>query len=200
MSVKKLISIADIEQLLDEGKKECTVTSNTIVTPAAVDLAEEKGVRFVEQNVSINPTTTTADSDQAVEDILQLLMNKDILQTLIASLKDDPYEAKQDDTGLKIIYGKTVKMVPLEKNNKQICGQILLKTEKAEAGFLTLQDSDFYIKSKTEEINLILEGELTVRINGRSYKAQEGDVIAIPAGIQLERSAIGKAKVFYVRS
>ncbi|WP_321384059.1 hypothetical protein [uncultured Enterococcus sp.] len=198
--MKKLISMADMEQLLTEQKKECVVATDTIITPAAIDFAEEKGIRLIEQPEMSNQIIAQLDSDEAVNSILQLLGNKDILQALITSLKDDPYEAHQDESGVKIIYGKTVRMSSSQKDNKQLCGQVLVKKDTLEAGLLAIQDTDFCIKTKSEEVNLVLEGELIVKINEKAYKAEKGDIVSIPAGIQLERSAIGTAKIFYVRS
>ncbi|WP_086347656.1 hypothetical protein [Candidatus Enterococcus clewellii] len=202
--MKKLISIADIEQLLVEKAETCVLTHDTIVTPAAIDFAEEKGIRFITQEPDpiSTKTMTPFDSNKLVNDMLQLLTNKDILYALMASLKEEPYEFEQDDSGVKIIHGKTVKMTPLEENDKQICGQVLFKNdnETVEAGLLTIKGTDFSIKTKSEELNLVLEGNLIIRINGKAYKAQEGDLVSIPIGTQLERSATEHTKIFYIRS
>lgn len=202
--MKKLISMADIEQLLAEKKETCVLTHDTIVTPAAIDLAEEKGIHFVTQESDpiSNKATTSFDSNKIVNDMLQLLNNKEILHALITSLKEEPYDFEQDDSGMKIIHGKTVKMTSFEENNKQVCGQVLFKNvnETTEAGLLMIKATDFSIKTKSEELNLILEGNLVIRINGKTYTAQEGDLVSIPIGVQVERSATEQTKIFYIRS
>lgn len=202
MTIKKLISIADIEKLSAEKKNECPVTPDTIITPAAVDLAEERGIQFVKHDFSANESNAHTASDKIVSDIFQLLKNKDVLQALITSLKDEPYTSERDGSGVEIISGKSVRMDSFVEGNKRICGQILFKNEikNTEAGLLMLEETDFSIRTKSQELNLILEGDLSVKINGKSYKAQAGDLVSIPAGIQLERSTPRKVKIFYVRS
>ena len=50
------------------------------------------------------------------------------------------------------------------------------------AGFLVIENSKFDWELTYEEIDYVIEGTLTVEINGKTYTAYPGDVLFVPAG------------------
>ena len=69
---------------------------------------------------------------------------------------------------------------------------------KMSAGFLTIEKSSFAWELGYEEIDIVLEGSLTITINNQTYEACQGDVLFVPKGSKVTWSSSGYVKLFYV--
>ena len=65
------------------------------------------------------------------------------------------------------------------------------------AGFLVIENSSFDWELTYEEIDYVIEGTLTVTIDGTTYTAHAGDVLFVPSGSKVTWGSPDKARVFY---
>jgi ethanolamine utilization protein EutQ len=66
------------------------------------------------------------------------------------------------------------------------------------AGFMAWNRSFFPWTLDYDEIDLVLEGELHIRCNGKTLIGKPGDVFYIPKGSAIEFGAPGMVRFFYV--
>lgn len=194
--MKTLICAKEIEKLREEGKTVCYVDSNTIVTPSARDAADAWGIEIkTSQNADISLAGDSLDSAQIYQ-VLKVLMEKGLLKGLFK-----PYECESHGNGLKVVRGDTVKMDVFDTGNPKAAAyfQELVSKEESHisAGFLVIDHSDFEWELTYEEIDYVIEGTLTVTIDGKQYTAHAGDVLFVPSGSKVVWGSPDKARVFY---
>ncbi len=66
------------------------------------------------------------------------------------------------------------------------------------AGLMVIKETEFPWTLTYDEIDYIIEGELTVKINGKDIVAKAGDWMLIPAGSSIVWSAKQYAKFTYI--
>jgi ethanolamine utilization protein EutQ len=209
--MKKLICAKDVEALILEGEKILYVDGSEIITPAAQDLAKNNGVIFTieapkpkVQDVQGNkvPSIDGMDTEMMIK-FFKAMMDKGFLQQMLECLKGSslPFEAESDSSGLKVVRGNTVKMDAFDTGNPDAKVQfqelVSKKESKMSAGFLVIEDSKFDWELTYEEIDYVIEGTLTVEINGKTYTAYAGDVLFVPSGSKVVWGSPDKARVFY---
>lgn len=215
--MKKLICAKDVEPLILNGEKIFYVDGSEIVTPAAQDLAKNNGIIFTTeapapkvqevqqvQQVGANKVPSIEDMDsEMMLDFFKAMMDKGLLQQMLECLKGQnlPFKAESDPSGLKVVRGNTVKMEVFDTgnpDNKVYFQELVNKEEsKMSAGFLIIENSKFEWELTYEEIDYVIEGTLTVEINGKTYTANEGDVLFVPSGSKVVWGSPDKARVFY---
>ena len=95
---------------------------------------------------------------------------------------------------------------PIEKciksdNSKRIDNDKILSSKESPniaAGFLKIIDSTFPWHLSYDEIDFIMEGDVTIKINGKEYTAYTGDIIYIPKGSDVIWSAKEYTKLLYI--
>ena len=60
-----------------------------------------------------------------------------------------------------------------------------------------IENSSFDWELTYEEIDYVIEGTLTVTIDGTTYTAHAGDVLFVPSGSKVTWGSPDKARVFY---
>ena len=200
--MKKLVCAKEIEECQRQGKKEYYVDENTIITPSAKDMADTYGIRFTSQPCQPCCTENQADCLSGLEkmDTAQLFqLLKSILEKGTVPAK--PYQEERHSNGLKVVRGKTVKMDVFETGNPDATAyfQELVSKEESHisAGFLIIEHSNFEWELTYEEIDYVIEGTLTVTIDGITYTAHAGDVLFVPSGSKVVWGSPDKARVFY---
>lgn len=212
--MKRLICAGDIEALSNEGKKVCVVGPQTIVTPAARDAADTFGITFCDEEPKAEPVKAVSSekapaeicgtdgitSDQIYQ-MLKVLMDKGLLGELLKCCNNKPYESESHANGLKVVRGKTVKMDVFDTGDPNATAyyQELVSKEESHmsAGFLVIDHSEFAWELTYEEIDYVIEGTLTVTIDGKKYTANAGDVLFVPSGSKVIWGSPDKARVFY---
>ncbi|HDK7179349.1 DUF861 domain-containing protein [Clostridium botulinum] len=209
--MKKLIAAKDIEALILKGEKVLYVDGTEIITPSAKDLVKNNGIVVtteapapkVEHLIGKNvPSIEGIDSEMMLK-FLRAMMDKGLLQEMLQCLKgkDLPFKAECDPNGLKVVRGNSVKMDVFDTGNpnaKVQFQELVSKEEsKMSAGFLIIEDSKFDWELTYEEIDYVIEGTLTVEINGKTYTAYPGDVLFVPSGSKVVWGSPDKARVFY---
>lgn len=206
--MKKLICAKDVEALEKQGQKVLYIDSKTIITPAAKDAAKVFGIEFSTENKCCgselskleNSSSGEIDS-QMIYTVLKALADKGLLKGLLENLPKAPYLAERDGGGLKLIRGNSVKFDVFDTGNpgnKVFYQELISKDESSmSAGFLTIEKSSFEWELSYEEIDYVIEGTVTVSINGKTYTAYPGDVLFVPSGSKVVWGSPDKAKIFY---
>ena len=138
---------------------------------------------------------------QMIYTVLKALADKGMLKGLLENLPTAPYVAERDGGGLKVVRGNSVKFDVFDTgnpDNKVFYQELISKDESSmSAGFLTIEKSSFEWELTYEEIDYVIEGTVTVSINGKTYTAYPGDVLYVPSGSKVVWGSPDKAKLFY---
>ncbi|MGM0125897.1 hypothetical protein IGI37_003298 [Enterococcus sp. AZ194] len=189
--MKKLISLKEIESYHDEGATVIFVDSQTIITPAAKDLAEEYHIEFEERACSEAEWTLTETNGFSKEALVALL------KRFLAETGNQPYEASYHESGLKIVKGNTVKLQPVAENGAIRSQEIVAAKEQGlTTNLLSLENTCYRERSGQESVNYILSGTVELMISGERLIANQGDTLFIPKGTETDWVVKGAASVF----
>jgi ethanolamine utilization protein EutQ len=199
--MKKLVCAKDIEDSKKSGLSTFCIPENTIITPSAKDLADEYNIRFVkkeEDKQMSNENLTDLLSQNISKEQLLVLLKKILLDDAANQL---PFDQEKHPNGLKVVRGKSVKMDVFETGNPDadVHFQELVSKDESQmsAGFLEIDHSSFEWNLTYEEIDYVIEGTLTVTIDGKTYTANAGDVLFVPKDTTVVWGSPDKAHVFY---
>lgn len=218
--MKRLICAKDIEKVILNSEKVFYLEGSEIITPAAEDLAKNNGVIFTTEAPKTNvdslesketPSISSMPNMPNIENMdvemmlkfFRTMMEKGILQQMLDCLKSSNslFTAEKDPSGLKVVRGNTVKMDVFDTGNpdaKVYFQELVNKEEsKMSSGFLIIDNSKFEWELTYEEVDFVIEGTLTVEINGKTYTAYPGDVLFVPSGSKVVWGSPDKARVFY---
>jgi Ethanolamine utilization protein len=195
--MKKLICAKDIETAHENGDQTVCLDNNTILTPSAKDLADNYQMTLQEEcSKTDNKTSNDLPQNISKEVLVEMLK-----QLLSGSKNDGPFIYKQDESGLKTVDGKSVKMDVFDTGNPDAnvhFQEIVNKDEShMSAGFLEIDHSSFDWELTYEEIDYVIEGTLEVTIKGTKYTAHAGDVVFVPKNSKVTWGSPDKAKLFY---
>lgn len=212
--MKKLICVKDIEAVEKQGKKVFYIEENTIITPSAKDAARLSGIEFCvgtecceEKGSCCEETSKPAAANAGEIDsnmiytVLKAMLEKGLLSGMLDNISNLPYTAECGSNGLKVVRGNSVKMDYFDTgnpDNKVYFQELISKDDsKMSAGFLTIEKSSFDWELCYEEIDYVIEGTLTVTIDGKTFTAHAGDVLFVPSGSKVVWGSPDKARVFY---
>lgn len=226
--MKKLITVREIQECKIAGKDKIYVDKNTIITPAARDTALEKDIAFVEgvEQEEVKPVEITAASikveektePQTVEEKVVLKLNeeeknidmdliykivKEVLAQSMGAMIQKSFDKECDPSGLKLVRGNTVDCDRFETGNPnaKVGLKDIVNTKESPnmgAGFMTIEKSSFDWELCYEEFDYIVEGDLDITINGKTYHGKAGDVFFIPKNSKITWSTPSFARFFYV--
>lgn len=215
--MKRLVCANEVKAAAEKGQKALCIDSSTIITPSAKDLAKELGVEFTVglpavENLSPKESglPTTANQEPALagldRDVIYQVVKAVLTNRLLANVSgpasEKPFLTDGDPkSGLKIVRGRTVKLENFDtgKPGTNVAYREVVSKDdsKMSAGFLTIEKSSFDWELGYEEIDIILEGSLSITINGKTYDACQGDVLFVPKGSKVTWSSSGYVKLFY---
>lgn len=223
--MKKLICAKEIEEAAKQGQTVCYADHNTIITPAAVDAAKANGITIKEGAAPCTASGNDAAligclaeskgpadepekasgccgiDSKLIYSALKALLAKGSLNSIADLTECRPYICDSDPGGLKAVRGASVKMEVLDTGTpganayyQEVVGK---EESKISAGFLVIDRSDFRWKLTYDEIDYVIEGTLTVTLNGRTFTAHAGDVLFVPAGSEVVWGSPDRARIFY---
>jgi ethanolamine utilization protein EutQ len=206
--MKNLICVKDVEDMDKQGKKVFYIDRNTIITPAAKDTAKVCGMEFsLEEQISEikSPEPVKASGGEidsnVIYAVLKAMVDKGLLKGMFDNVHVPPYLDERDSGGLKLVRGNSVRFDVFDTgnpNNKVFYQELISKDDSSmSAGFLTIEKSSFEWELCYEEIDYVIEGTLTITINGKTFTAYPGDVLYVPSGSKVVWGSPDKAKVFY---
>ncbi|MBP2662682.1 MAG: transcriptional regulator [Firmicutes bacterium] len=214
--MKKLVCANEVKAAAEKGQTIFCVDCNTIITPAAKDIAKELGMEFATDSPAAAENHTSKDcglpkkdsweneidSDVIYQVVKAVLANR-LLASISAPAPELPFRADCDPkSGLKIVRGRTVKLETFDTGDPgtDVAYREVVSKDDSQmsAGFLTIEKSSFEWELCYEEIDIILEGSLSITINGETYHVHQGDVLFVPKGSKVTWSASEYVKLFYV--
>ncbi|MBN7774558.1 cupin domain-containing protein [Clostridium aminobutyricum] len=223
--MKKLICAKEVEALMKQGEKIFYIDEDTILTPSAKDAAKANGIEFsTEPPVCKEPAVcetkacepaaaceaaksceaTSLDSDM-IYSVLKAMADKGLLKGILdgfSNQTDKPYFAERDKCGLKIVRGNSVSYEALDTGNPsdKVFYQEIINAEDGcsmNAGFITIETCNFEWECACEELYHVVEGTLTVTVDGKVYTANPGDSVFFPKGAKVAFGSPNKMKAFY---
>ena len=215
--MKKLITAKEIRDARAKGEKTISVDKNTIITPSAKDAAKEMAITFTECGECKSSAKETlpsrmdnkakpSENNEEIDIDLICRIVREVLEgtgKIAPSTKADcGFEKEVDSGGLILVRGDTVELEPFETGNpKEKVGlkDIVDIRESANmgAGFMCVDHCDFKWELTYEEFDYIIEGNLDITINGKTYHGKPGDVFFIPKNSKIVWSSKDCAKLFY---
>ena len=115
-------------------------------------------------------------------------------------MRQPPYQCVTHENGLKVVRGNTVKMDVFDTGDPNATAyfQELVSKEESHisAGFLVIDHSEFAWELTYEEIDYVIEGTLTVTIDGKNIR-QCRRCSFVPSGSKVIWGSPDKARVFY---
>lgn len=206
--MKKVICAEDIQILAKQGQKKFCIEPGAILTPSAIDAAKAADIEICAADLKneVLDTKTSTSDEQITSDFiygaLKSMLDKGLLNTIPCG-SNESFSADSDKSGLKLVYGKTVNLDTLDTGTpgtKASYKEVIGSSDGSHmgAGFLEIDKSTFeWELSGYEEIDYVIEGTLTVSVNGTPYTGHPGDVFFIPSGSKVVWSSLDKAKMFY---
>ncbi len=216
--MRKLICAKDIEAMVKNGEHVLYVDANTIVTPSAKDMLHVNGIVITDkpqavpvkepqpaQNQPVQqgaPGGSKIDSE-TIYSVLKAMMEKGMLSGLLdCECEQKPYTAEYDPCGFKLVRGNTARLDVLDtgnQNDKAFYQELIGSGDHSSmnAGFMTIERSNFDWDVTCEEIYYIIEGTLTITIDGKTFVARPGDSLYAPKGSKVAWGSPDKVKVFY---
>lgn len=210
--MKKLICVKDVEEFCKTGSKVFNIEKNTIITPAAIDLAKNNGIEFVKSECcSSNTSSCCASSSKGIDsdliyNALQSMASAGKLNEFLTQFakQTQPYLCEKDSNGFKLVRGNTVNLEELDTGNPQDKGKVHYQelisssdNSPMNAGFLNIERCKFDWDVTVDEIYYIIEGTLTITIDNKVYTAHPGDSLYAPKGSKVKWGSPDKVKVFY---
>lgn len=217
--MKKLVCAEEVKAAAQNGQKIFHIDCGTIITPSAKDMAKELEVEFSvgsdlvsaateienckNSDLSKTENLTSAINRDVIYQVVKAVLSNGLLTGLSAPALKKPFLTEGDpQSGLKIVRGRSVQFENFDtgKSGTHVAYREVISKDDSQmsAGFLTLEKSSFDWELCYEEIDIILEGSLSITIHGKTYEACQGDVLFIPKGSKVTWSSTGYVKLFYV--
>lgn len=204
--MKRLITVREVKECKNSGKNIIYVDKGTIITPAAIDAATEINVDFIEgsEMEKVNKKTDSKPTNEKNidMDMIYKIVKEVMAQSMMtASVKS--FDKECDPSGLKLIRGNTVECERFETGNpnSKVGLKDIVNTKESPnmgAGFMTIEKSSFDWELCYEEFDYIVEGNLDITIDGKTYHGKAGDVFFIPKNSKITWSTPDFARFFYV--
>ena len=224
--MKTLLTEKIIKDLIAQGATSVCIDENTIVTPAAKDAIKYNGLEVTDCTAAPAPVTTysayipeptptpaaapaggEALSTEMIYNALKKMTEQGLLNGCFeapASAEAAPYTA-ENANGFKLVRGGGIKMEVLELENPADNGKVQYQEligadvdSAMNAGFMTVDQCTFNWDVEPQEIYYVVEGNMTVTVDGVPHTAYPGDCLFIQKGSKVVFSSGNtKAKVFY---
>ena len=224
--MKTLLTEKSIKDLIAQGGHSVCIDENTIVTPAARDAIKYNGLEVTDCTAAPAPVTTysayiptqpaapaaapaggEALSTEMIYNALKKMTEQGLLNDCFeapAPAEAAPYTA-ENANGFKLVRGGGIKMEVLELENPADNGKVQYQEligadvdSAMNAGFMTVDQCTFNWDVEPQEIYYVVEGNMTVTVDGVPHTAYPGDCLFIQKGSKVVFSSGNtKAKVFY---
>lgn len=130
-------------------------------------------------------------------------MEKIIAEVLCAMRKNSTVRCCDLQSGIMSIDSSKVEMEPFDtgKPGDKVWLKDVITAEDNKnlaAGYMKIEETEFPWTLTYDEIDYIIEGELTIKIREKEITARAGDLLLIPAGSEIIWSAKEYAKFVFV--
>jgi len=210
--MKKLITIEAVKQRKKNGGNIIYIDSNTLITPAAKDMAVELGLEVkyganeddqTDISISVERMVKERLSGITVSDDIVKQIVKEVVKAVAATNIAAPGIVKEcDPSGLRLVRGESVtigrfdtsvasdKVGIIEVLNKRECPNLA-------TGFMDIEKSSFDWTLGYDELDYIIEGDMEITVDGKTYKGHAGDIFFIPMNTSITFSSPNYCKFFF---
>lgn len=213
--MKVLITAEDVKKHHRNGDRRINIViRNTIITPEAKDVAKKLGVDFIEIAASETaPRDGSAITEQAIREAVQArlrggrhdpaLVEKAIAKAMRELQQPVPhYDRELASNGVVLVRGSSVKFGRFDGVTDHAIGltDVVGAADKSSmaAGYMQWEKCFFPWTLNYDEIDIVLEGELHIRCDGKTHIGRPGDVFFIPKGTAIEFGTPEKVRFVYV--
>lgn len=224
--MKTLITEKCVREFIEKGQKSICIDDNTLITPAARDMIRANGIELTEgcapaagcctpaapaaQTTSAAQPACEGDglSSNMIYQVLKKLADQGLLDGFVNSLNaasgNAPYTAECEN-GLKLVRGQGIKMEVLDTGVPADYGKVMYQEivgaddgASVASGFMTVDHCTFDYPVEIQETHYVVEGQMTITIDGKEHTAYPGDTFFIQKGQQVRFSSGDTfAKTFY---
>ena len=178
---RQLFTAADIRRLGREQKSDLLFLSpDDLVTPEAVDVARELGIRLVRE-ASSRPVSAGSSPPAERPGVHALL---------------PPLKAVQGGGVILDPFGAGLAAPEMNVRLKDVINGADGSTMAA--GYMALEKGEFPWTLTYDEVDVVLEGELVITRGGESVHARAGDTIFIPKGSSITFGTPEHVRFIYV--
>ena len=225
--MKTLVSAETVRQAHARGDKCLPGGKDVLVTPEARGLAEQLGLPFVVDAVSVS-APIKGETDAIREAVLARLPadvagKAEVVEQIVGkvraaqqsqpsasagaiavqALMSPPLPSSSASGRIKRVGAEDVRLgvFPGAGADKQVgIADVITSADGAPmaAGFMACSQCFFPWTLDYDEIDLVLEGELHIRCQGQTTVGKPGDVLFIPKGSAIEFGTPSAVRFFYV--
>ncbi len=169
------------------------------ILASSVKMEEKKEAETVKEKVAV----TLNKEEKSIDMDLIYKIVKEVLAQSMGTMIQKSFDKECDPSGLKLVRGNTVECDRFETGNpnSKVGLKDIVNTKESPnmgAGFMTIEKSSFDWELCYEEFDYIVEGNLDITINGKTYHGKAGDVFFIPKNSKITWSTPDFARFFYV--
>ncbi len=220
--MKKLISAEDVRQS-KKNNNVIYIDSNTLITPGAKDVASELGVEIryckakekADEKAEVKKEIQDISSSNiermvkerlqgaTVPDGLVSQIVKEVMKAVTASNPAPPQIVKEcDPSGIRLVRGGSVTMERFETadtTDKIGIREVLNIKEcpNLATGFMEFDHSSLDWTLGYDELDYIVEGNMDITVNGKTYHGHAGDVFFIPMNTSITFGTPDYCKFFF---
>lgn len=216
--MKKLITVNEVRKKQEEKCSVLCIESDTIITPAARDLASELGIQILQgckETKSCDataPENGTTDLEHLVKDKLQgFNISEDIVQQIVQEVIKNisecgvvapKFQKECDPSGIRLIRGKSVVCERFDtgKPSDHVGITEILNIKESPnmaTGFMEIDKTSFDWTLGYDELDYIIEGTLDITVDGKTYRGHAGDVFFIPMNTSITFSSPDHCRFFF---
>jgi len=201
--MKKLITIEGVQQIKKDGGGIVCIDSNTLITPGAKDLASELGMEIKYGKKDDKPAVSAVSAVPSVsDDIVNRIVNEVIKAVAAANVTVPRIVKECDQSGIRLIRGGSVTLDRFDTGvaSDKVGIKEILSTKECPnlaTGFMEIEKSSFDWTLGYDELDYIVEGDMDITVDGKTYRGHAGDVFFIPMNTSITFGSPNYCKFFF---
>lgn len=193
--MKKLITETELRVLAGDAK-QVVIPADSILTPSALDMAKFMNLTITRSETIFATSSPSAPLSSGGE------ASDDEIRRIVRTVLEQKSKPACPNPRVTYVQGSSVKLEPFDKAPP---GQIIHMTDvvtaregNLAAGFMTFEKSELPWHLTYDEVDYVVEGTFTLKVNGKTYICQAGDVLYIPKDTHVVFGSPTQTRVFYV--
>ncbi len=171
---KRLYTAADVRALLQRGATRLDLGADDLVTAEAEDTAASGGLALIRAGGQSTPAARAGPVGSGRPTIRVIRGGATVLEPFAFDVKRPEMNIRTTD-------------VITDRDGSPIG-----------AGYMSFEQGAFPWTLNYDEIDIVLEGELVIRVGDCDYSGHEGDIIYIPKGTSIQFSTPTRCRFAYV--
>lgn len=203
--MKKLITVEEVRQRGKSGGGNVIyIDSNTLITPGAKDMASELGFEIIYGGCGgVERMVEEELKDKAVsDDVIGRIVNEVLKAVAAADTANHQILKECDPSGIRLVRGESVTLDRFDTgvaSDKVGIKEILNIREcpNLATGFMEIEKTSFDWTLGYDELDYIIEGDMDITVDGKTYRGRAGDVFFIPMNTSITFGSPNYCKFFF---